>query len=96
MPNHVCYTGIPERRVLRSHNYVGLKRAKAYALKRTYDTLCEEILRKIRDENIRDATVVWEEKHVKEKLNKKLVDIEKRRNKDIPRIYKNLKFREQS
>ena len=78
--NHVCDTGIPERRVLKNHTYDGL--SNSYDIKRKYDKLSDEIIGKIsvKRENVFE---LWQEGIFEKELETLMMPLERGRHSNI-------------
>jgi cellulose biosynthesis protein BcsQ len=88
----VCDTGIPERRILRSHSYLGLR--KSHPLRKRYDKLCEEVYKKINDPNRENLLDYWAEHKIKDQLSAAIEPLESKRNRGIQQTFGNFSFRD--
>ena len=88
--NHVCNTGIPERRVLRHHTFDGLK---VYSdILKLYKALCEEIIQKLLDPKRANLFKMWQEENLSQELKLLMAPLEHCRHNSESHVFEPVMF----
>jgi cellulose biosynthesis protein BcsQ len=76
VPDFVCDNGIPERQILKNHDFIGLK--GSYDVARKYKSLMKEIFEKLA-KNQNNLFDYWRNEHIESKLEELLKPLEQAR-----------------